>query len=187
MANKTKIDRDTLVALLVERDGTMCQYPDCENELDFTAKDTRKEVTIDHTFPQSKARLAGWTEEEIWDLSNLTLMEKSCNAKKSDLVYREDGTLPQKPMSRFKQRRIARAERPAICQTCDNGRKLGPDENCGACGSGPMPERFPRWAKMSANDCDHEAFWCWACSIGMTERKAAYVDVFDIEYSGIED
>jgi hypothetical protein len=169
---RTKISRAELVAALVARDGMSCQYPGCGEELDFEATGS-KEVTIDHTEPQAWCRENGWTEDEIWDLSNLTLMHKRCNAKKSDLRYLPDGTLPVTNRSRFRYRRDKRAERPEICTSCSAGRDLGPDEVCASCGSGPQPERYPRWAKVPANECDHELFWCAWCSIGVIPRAGA--------------
>lgn len=181
-----KIKRKELVKQLVERDGLICQYPGCDEPLDLKATG-RREVTIDHEFPQSKAREAGWTEEEIWDLSNLDLMHKSCNAKKSDLVYNEDGTLPEKPASRFRLRREKRASRPSECTLCFNGRALLIDETCPDCGSGPQPS-FPTAYQVRSDECPHEGPWsCFACMTGIVDRKPAYIDVFDIENSGVED
>jgi len=166
----TKIPRADLIRDLVKRDGTKCMYPDCGNELDFSIDSGPREVTIDHHYPQWYGREQGWTRDEIWALDNLRLMEKKCNAKKGDLIPNEDGTLPAKPASTFMFRRQKRATRPELCYVCDNGRKLGPSEVCASCSSGPQPERYPRWAKMPSPECDHELFWCWACSIGITPR-----------------
>jgi hypothetical protein len=49
-----------------------------------------------------------------------------------------------------------------------------------------MPERFPRWAKMRADECDHEAFWCWACSINIVPRVGA-TDMLMLGVEGHED
>lgn len=167
---KTFIPRPEIIEALVKRDGLVCDHPDCEKTLDLNAPEGPWLVTIDHREPQSWGRNNGWTEEQIWDLDNLGLMHKKCNADKGDRRYREDGTLEPKPVNRFLYRREKRAERPEICTSCNSGRDLGPNEVCLACGSGPMPERFPRWAKVSSPECDHELFWCWACSIGIVER-----------------
>lgn len=169
---RTKIKRSELVAQLVARDGLVCAYPGCEDLLDLKATGS-KEVTIDHIEPVSWCREQGWTEDEIWDLTNLALQHKRCNAKKSNLRYLPDGTLPETKSSRFKYRRQKRAERPEICTSCAAGRNLGPDEVCASCGSGPQPERFPRWAKVPSSECDHALFWCAWCSIGVIERPAA--------------
>lgn len=171
MAVRGRLNRDQIIAALLERDGDRCQYPGCDETLDFLATGPR-EVTIDHWIPQHFGKANGWTDDEIWDLDNLKLFEKKCNAKKGDLLPNPDGTLPVKE-SRFRYRRDKRAQRPELCTSCENGRKLGPDEVCSACNSGPQPERFPRWAKMRADECDHEAFWCWACSIGLVSRVGA--------------
>ncbi len=166
-----KPSRTELVDALWKRDGNLCMHPRCNKPLDRNAEGSQ-EVTIDHREPQSWCRDNGWSEEEIWNLTNLNLMHKACNASKSDTRYLEDGTLPVKE-NRFVNRRLARAERPEVCVSCSAGRDLGPDEICASCNSGPMPERFPRWAKMKASDCDHEAFWCAWCSIGVLPRAGA--------------
>ena len=171
MTTTIKIPREEIIIALRERDGTTCQHPDCGHELDFSLIEGPLLVTIDHWQPQAKAREAGWTEDEIWDLSNLKLMHRKCNAKKGDLIPNDDGTLPEKPMSRFRFRRQKRAGRPELCQECDNGHNLAPDEICANCGCDA--QRYPRWAKVPAPDCDHELFWCWACSIGIIERPSS--------------
>lgn len=174
---KIKMNRDEIIVALHERDGSFCMYPNCGQRLDFDIQDGPLEVTIDHHYPQSWCFANGWAYEEVWDLSNLKLMHKKCNAKKGDLIPNEDGTLPEKYKKKsLRHRRAERAQRPEVCTACDSGRNLGPDELCAACGSGPMPDRFPQWAKAKANECDHELFWCWACSIGVIERTPA-VDV----------
>lgn len=157
--------RAELVLALIDRDGDECHY--CERDF------RQRERTIDHVYPQSRAYADGWTYQQVWDLSNLVLACKPCNAKKGDQLLNEDGTIPARKTRTFRYRRDKRAERAEICTSCSAGRDLGPDEVCSSCGSGPMPERFPRWAKMSATDCDHEAFWCWSCSIGITPRVGA--------------
>jgi hypothetical protein len=178
MSNTTKMVRDEILAVLVERDGDICMYPGCGNKLDFNATG-KKEVTIDHWMPQSWCYDKGWTTEQVWDTSNLKLMEKECNAKKGSLLPNPDGTLPPREVTQ-RERRADKSNRPTVCLACDSGRKLGPGDVCGACGSGPMPEAFPGWAKMKSTECDHDLFWCWACSIGLTERRPASADVFGV-------
>ncbi len=168
-----KLQRVELVRQLRKRDGDTCQYPGCGTVLDFSIKDGPKEATIDHYIPQHWCKVNGWTYDQIWDLSNLKLMHKKCNAKKGDSLPNKDGTLPTRVERKFRYRRDKRAQRAEICTSCNAGRDLGPDEICASCSSGPMPERFPRWAKVSSADCDHEAFWCWACSIGIIERPSS--------------
>jgi hypothetical protein len=170
---REKATRAEIYAALTARDGTTCQHPDCGKELDFTVKDGPREVTIDHWIPQSWGYDNGWTHDEVWDLSNLKLMHKKCNASKGDLLPNEDGTIPQKKARTFKYRRDARAQRPEICTRCNAGRDLGPNEVCAACNSGPQPSRFPRYAKAPVRECDHEVFWCAFCSIGLIPRVGA--------------
>lgn len=123
------------------------------------------DITFDHWIPRSR----GGT----WDIENLRLAHKRCNALKGDLMPNPDGTLPQvERKSDFRTKQQKRSERPDLCQRCNNGRSLGPQESCNSCGSGPMPERWPRWAKAEKSaDCDHDEFWCWACGSGVVERK----------------
>lgn len=168
--NALDMTRDERIEALVHRDGLSCQYPGCEKPLD------KEDITFDHWIPQSK----GGT----WDLSNLKMMHKKCNAIKGDRMPNPDGTLPplKREVALANRRAVRRGNRPEVCNVCESGRKLGPDEECASCGSGPMPEVFPRWAKMRSNECDHELFWCWACSIGITPRRAAIVTVLDGEY-----
>jgi 5-methylcytosine-specific restriction endonuclease McrA len=173
---RTKLSREEMVAGLMARDGTTCQYPGCGHELDFTVKDGPKEVTIDHWIPQSWAYEQGWTHDEVWDLSNLKLMEKKCNAKKGDLLPNEDGTIPEKKTRTFKYRRDARAQRPELCTKCNSGRNLDEDEWCNACGSGPQPARYPKWRQMSPKDCDHDLFFCWVCTIDKPELRRSVLD-----------
>jgi hypothetical protein len=181
-----KITRTDTISRLAERDGLTCQYPGCSEALDLSITDGPFEVTIDHWMPKSWCLANGWTYEQTWDLSNLKLMTKHCNARKGDLVPNEDGTLPEKPSKRkFRYRRQKRATRPELCSACDNGRGLGPDEVCASCSSGPQPERYPRWAKMNSNECDHELFWCAWCSIGVIPRKSA-LEMIMIEGEGGE-
>lgn len=167
----TKVPRAEIVAALRARDGDTCQHPDCGREIDFSIEEGPLEPTVDHWYPQYYGKASGWTQAEIWDLSNLKMMHKKCNAKKGDLIPNEDGTLPPKPQSTFRFRRQKRAGRAELCVQCDNGHNLAVDEVCANCGC--TAQRFPRWAKVKAPECDHELFWCWACSIGIVERPSS--------------
>lgn len=170
MATPLALERLEIIRALVARDGTMCQFPGEEHELDFAAEG-RAEVTIDHWVPQWYGKSEGWTPDEIWDTSNLKLMCKKHNAKKGDRIPNEDGSLPEKPMSTFRYRRQKRAGRPELCLECENGHNLLIGEYCANCGCNA--QRFPRWAKVNANDCSHDITWCWACSIGIVERESS--------------
>lgn len=171
VAGRIKIVRRDLVDALRLRDGVMCQHPDCSGELDFDVVEGPLEVTIDHWIPQYWCREQGWEYEAIWALDNLKLMHKKCNAKKGDLIPNEDGTLPAKKVSTFRHRRQKRAGRPELCTECNNGHDLGPDEICANCGCNA--QRFPRWAKVKTQECDHELLWCIWCSIGVIERPSS--------------
>lgn len=168
----TKVPRTELVAALRARDGKKCMHPDCSQKLDFDITEGPLEVTIDHWMPQCFGKANGWTMDQIWDLTNLRLMHKKCNAKKGDLIPNEDGTLPKKPQSTFKFRRQKRAERPEICESCNAGRNLQDDEWCNSCGSGPQPARYPKWRQMSPKDCDHDLFFCWGCVLEPEQRRS---------------
>lgn len=169
---KLFVPRQELVDQLVTRDGLVCAHPDCGRSLDLAEPEGPLQVTIDHTEPQAWCRENGWSDDRIWGLDNLTLMHKKCNADKGSRRY-IDGVLEPKPVNRFRYRRDKKAQKPEICDQCMAGRNLGPSEVCAACGSGPMPARFPRWAKVPANECDHELFWCWLCSSGLADRVGA--------------
>lgn len=166
-----KVPRSELVGQLVERDGLVCQYPGEEHELDLTITEGPREVTIDHHIPQWYCKKEGWTNEQIWAPSNLKLMCKRHNAKKGDRIPNADGTLPDKAQSTFRFRRQKRAGRPELCGECDNGHNLFVGEVCANCGCNA--QRFPRWAKVKANECSHDVTWCWACSIGIVDRVGA--------------
>lgn len=164
------------IQVITDRDGPLCFHPRCDiNGGKFNSED---EITFDHWIPRS---LGG-----TWDIDNLRIMHKRCNAIKSDDMPNPDGTLPDKKreLNAF-ERRVQRAGmRPEVCNTCMSGRALGPEEECEVCGSGPMPRTFPQWARMKSNECEHRGiFWCWACSIGIVEREPAIMDVLDAEGS----
>lgn len=168
-----KLPRDVIVELLAERDGLFCQHPDCGSSLDFSLVDSPLEVTVDHWIPKSHGLANGWSWERIWDLDNLKLMHKKCNAKKGDLVPDADGTIPTRPESKFRNRRQKRVGRPEICTACNAGRDLMKDQICATCQSGPAPLRLPRYAKADLGKCDHATQWCGWCSIGIAPRASA--------------
>lgn len=166
-----KVPRAELVAALRERDGTKCMFPGCGNELDFSIDEGPREVTLDHWIPQWYGKEHGWTMDQIWSVDNLKLMEKKCNAKKGERVPNEDGSLPARVESTFRFRRQKRAGRPELCVECDNGHNLFVGEICANCGCNA--QRFPKSAKVTFGDCDHEILWCWVCSITPNMRPAA--------------
>lgn len=183
--NTLKISREDTIQQLSERDGFFCFL--CKKDFLFqddgkTPLTAAQEITLDHWMPQSWCYAEGWTYEQVWDLKNLRLSHKSCNAKKGDLVPVDDVTVPTRPPKVPTTRAFKREHRPEICTACNSGRDLGPSEVCSLCGSGPMPLAFPQFAKAKSNECDHDMFWCWACSIGIVERPAAIVTVLDGEY-----
>lgn len=167
----TKLTRQEMLDALRARDGDICQYPGCNASLDFSIEDGPLSVTIDHWIPQVFCRDNGWTYEEIWDLSNLRLMHKKCNAKKGDRVPNEDGILPEKAVRTFRYRRQKRAGRPELCMECNNGHDLMVGEVCASCGCDA--QRFPRSAHVPYPECDHELFWCWVCSITPEMRPSS--------------
>lgn len=174
------VDREAIVLELSYRDGWKCMYPGCEIEFD-TDPDARHSITIDHVYPQAKAREAGWTYEMIWATANLQLMGKICNAKKSDRVYDENGMLPRRG-----RERTVKGQRPEWCEMCESGRLLYPGEECPECFSGPQPRAFPATLQKTPKECSHgwtnSGDHCWMCVVGFVERCPASATVFGIEY-----
>jgi len=154
-----KLNKAEVIAALIERDGYICTYPDCSVEYS-PIPDHKWSITIDHIHPQAVGRADGWTPEQINHIDNLQLMHKACNAKKSDLIYNEDGTLPSR--GRIK---VQKTQRPDNCDLCMNGRLLLPGETCPACSSEPMPKLHPRSLQTEPKDCDHSTYMCWMCNV----------------------
>lgn len=151
------------IEILLDRDGATCAI--CFNSF----KD-RKEITIDHWIP----RAVGGSE----DIDNLKLAHKKCNAWKSDRVPNEDGTIPPKPprINFLDRKRRKKEILDSLCTDCYDGRLLLQGENCPICGIPAGPEDWPHWAKRPANKCDHTPpEWCWACSIGIVDRKPVFL------------
>lgn len=168
MTEILEVDRKSIVVKLKDRDGFVCRYPGCTLPLDETLN-SRHSPTIDHKFPQAKARELGWTYEQIWDMDNLQLMGRTCNSKKSDRIYNADGTLPGGP-DRVK---VIKSERPVQCETCGSGRLLLEDEVCVDCGSGPQPVTAPKYLQRPVKECDHDDFYCWMCFLDLIPRRSA--------------
>lgn len=165
---RTLLSRDERIAILEARDG-----PDCRICLKPFLDG--QERTFDHIKPRSK----GGT----WDIENLQLAHKRCNALKGDREYDENGNLP--PLKREEkalQKAPHKTERPQICDTCMSGRILLPGEECPDCGSGPQPAVAPRALQVEPKFCDHSTSHCWLCFLGFIERKAAILTVVDAEY-----
>lgn len=167
-----ELTRAERISFLREEWGPDCIL--CEKPFD-----SDDDITIEHWMPQSWCKKQGWTKEQTWDLSNLRLAHKKCNAIKGDRLPNEDGTLPplKREIALANRRAVRRGNRPELCGKCDNGRMLGPQESCNVCGSGPMPERWPRWAKVRPNECDHSEFWCWICGSGIVERTSVITNL----------
>lgn len=163
-----------MVAGLRKRDGDICGMPFCDKPLDFSIKSGPWEVTIDHWYPQWYGKKNGWSDDKIWDLKNLRLAHKTCNAKKGERIPNDDGTLPERPKKTFKYSRDKKASRPEFCVKCNNGHDLLIGEICASCGCNA--QRFPMSAKVPFPECDHEILWCWVCSITPELRPAA-VDI----------
>lgn len=167
MLEKREMTRDERIDIMIRRDGDLCFHPDCRKPFK-----SREEMTFDHWIPQS---LGGG-----WEIENLRLMHKRCNALKGDKLPNADGTLPslKKEPNAAERRATKRSQRVEICKTCNSGRDLGIDEYCEVCGSVPQPFNHPQWAKLKPNDCSHEGiWWCWCCASGIVERVPAILDV----------
>jgi molybdenum cofactor biosynthesis enzyme MoaA len=165
------IDRDAIIMQLTDRDGYKCTYPGCEEPFD-PVPDSRHHVTVDHIYPQAKAYADGWTFDQVWDLSNLQLMGRVCNAKKSDRVYDEQGELG----SRGRIRSV-KVKRPIVCETCNSGRALSKGEVCEDCGSVPQPLTAPKFLQRSVKECDHDTTHCWMCYLDMIPRRSALSNI----------
>lgn len=171
-------DRKAAIRALIERDGLKCQYPGCRLPFDDDT-DSRYALSIDHIYPQVKANAEGWTFEQLWGLDNLQLMHRSCNARKSDLTYDEEGNLPKRGRDR-----AIRVPRPEWCELCDSGRLLYPGEECPECYSGPQPAGWPATMQKKPKECDHSLYHCWMCVIGHIDRIPASSQVFGIQPLG---
>lgn len=163
---QTLLSRQEIIELLAERDGYVCMFPGCTEPLTDYGKHT---VTLDHIYPQMRAKADGWTMEQINDLSNLQLMGKNCNARKGHLIPDENGVLPVKPV----EIKIPKHERPVVCETCFAGRILLPGEECYDCGSGPQPAAAPASLQRKPKECDHSTYHCWLCFLGHVPRREA--------------
>lgn len=164
---QTLLSRQEIIELLTERDGYVCMFPNCTEPL---AEGGKHMVTLDHIYPQAKAKTDGWTNEQINDVDNLQLMGKNCNARKGHLLYDENGNLPVKKVDI----KIPKAQRPAVCETCFSGRILLPGEECFDCGSGPQPAGAPKATQKTPKECSHAGYdHCWMCYLGFVERGSA--------------
>lgn len=153
-----KYGRQETIVFLQKRDGFLCFL--CKKPFAHGER-----PTVDHWIP----RAAGGSEE----FDNLHLMHKSCNTKKADLVPNPDGTLPKREKSNFRTRKNSKREILAgLCYRCDNGRKLGEGQVCYECGMEAGPFDAPHYLKRPSPQCDHDDYWCWACCIGLVERKS---------------
>lgn len=126
-------------------------------------------LTIDHFFPQSKARELGWTEDQIWDISNLRPACRPCNVLKGDILPNEDGTVTL-PERRIRAQKGPRVE---VTECCNSGRLIWPGQRCQTCGSPAMPSDAPKAIQVDPKDCDHGEFHCWYCHLGYVERTSA--------------
>jgi hypothetical protein len=159
------ITKQEVVEILRSRDGDSC----------FICKGIfiDESPTIDHWFPKAH----GGKD----DIQNLRLTHRKCNTEKADRIPNEDGSLPEKNISRVQRYRVKKENKKKlkdlICFICENGRKLGEDDNCNSCGSNAGPKQSPHYLKKPSPICDHNTYWCWACSIGIVERKSALANL----------
>jgi hypothetical protein len=154
-----EVEKEFVVEFLLSRDGNRCMFPGCTKPFD----DDKHSLTLDHIYPQVRAKEDGWEYESIHDVGNLHLMGKSCNTKKGDITYNEDGTLnvPEKTP------KLPKAKRPEYCKHCESGRSLFLGDNCNVCGLGPQPTTAPGVFRKDINKCDHKKpnhcrrCWVW--------------------------
>lgn len=146
-----QLTKPEMVELLANDWGYFCFL--CEDE--FTENDG---PTIDHWIPLSK----GGT----WDLENLRIMHRRCNAIKSDTMPVDDYTVVIKTRLPASRRRVEKRNgRPIFCTLCESGRLLLIGEECGLCGSGPQPATAPRTLQTSPAQCDHDVWHCRECFV----------------------
>lgn len=158
-------DRERAFEILVERYGMVCQFPGCHHEFspEYGSPWYR---TLDHIYPQGRARLEGWKWTEIWDIDNLAIMHRFCNQKKGDSLYNEDGTL-----SLLEVTHRVKLVRPDICALCYAGRLLQRGEECPDCGLHPQPSTWPAYLQKDPRECAHDAVsHCKFCVPGFVER-----------------
>lgn len=171
MSATARMTREEVITLLEHRDGEGCflgKHPFGPND----------EKTFDHWMPQSWCFANGWTFEQVWDIANLRLACKPCNARKGDLIPVDDSTVPM----RAPKERPVRTARPDLCETCMSGHLLLPGETCENCGSIPQPLSAPRSLTVSPKECDHAVFNCWKCFLGYEVRRPAFVTALDGEF-----
>lgn len=157
------------IKILKNRDGIACAI--CSKNIN-----KNQEITIDHWIPRS----AGGSD----DIDNLKLAHKKCNSWKGDRLPNDDGTIPPRPtkVKVADDRKKKKSLVESICPDCLDGRLLLEGENCLYCGVPAGPEDWPHWAKRPANKCKHTApQWCWACSIGIVDRKPVYLILLEGE------
>lgn len=160
---KLKHNRQEVINHLKKRDGFLCFI--CKKPFDYNER-----PTIDHWIP----RAAGGPD----DFDNYRLAHLECNTKKGDLVPNEDGSIPARVKSNFRTRKTNKREvLSKLCTVCNDGRKLSADQTCNDCGSGAGPYDAPHYLKRPSPQCDHNIYWCWACCIGIVERKSALMSL----------
>lgn len=180
MQTQKGLSRRERIDILRERDGILCFHPDCRKPFKYLTADieiTESNLTLfeDITFDHWQPRSQGGT----WEIDNLRLMHKRCNALKGDIVPNADGSItPIHRQTAADRRNAAKSRRVEVCQKCQSGRNLGPDEFCDVCGAVPMPFKHPQWAKLNPNDCEHKGiWWCWCCMSGVIIREPAIISV----------
>lgn len=159
-----KLTKKEIVEILKDRDGDRCFI--CSGPFAL-----REYPTLDHWFPRS----AGGSDH----YSNLRLAHRRCNILKSDLIPNDDGTIParERKIRPADRRQVKKELQGSVCHHCNNGRKLDKEQTCNNCGSMAGPIRAPHYLKRKSTSCDHNHFWCWACSIGIVERRSALMDL----------
>lgn len=153
--------RQDIVDVLVDRDGLFCYL--CPEPYTIEHR-----PTIDHVKPLSKGG--------SWELNNLRLAHRKCNQEKGDREFIDGVLEPKNRRIGYRERKRSKQQvLDAFCELCYSGRLLLPDEICPECDREAVAN--PWSLKREPPDCDHSRFWCWACSIGIYERKSAFMDI----------
>jgi len=154
------ISKQEVISIIKNRDGDFCFI--CKKEF------IEEPPTIDHWIPKAH----GGKD----DVENLRITHRKCNTEKADRIPNEDGTIPEKNLTNMQRYNLKKEHKKKlkekVCHICENGRKLKKYDTCRVCGSEAGPKHAPHYLKRPANLCDHNLNWCWACSIGIVNRKS---------------
>lgn len=148
-----QIRRAEVMRLLIDEYGNECYL--CHGEP--TPADP---LNIDHYWPQSYCKAAGWSEETYNEISNLRPTHESCNRQKSDQLPVE-GWVFTPPAPKLYPTKVVKTP---VCETCMNGAFLDVSDQCPDCLLDNSLRRFPKATQKRPKDCSHTfPDHCWYC------------------------